>query len=368
MRGGGFFQLVYAGLCMMGCSRCSKEAPPASAEPTSVSAETAPSPAEPAFVAPVLSRDQEAARAIVAETEVGHWHREAIDRIRALMRERSLSEARNVMLLARFDLRSARLLGRLFTLPPEIYAYRIGERTLLTLSFVRVGAEDWELSSESLENLQLRFHPKLPSPLAPPPSLGPANGRYERCEGLGRHRFASGTFSDALRCTLGFRGHQFQITTSTDLLRDDWSFADRIDRALSNIPQEHLQLVREIVIDPGNHPNGNVSATTSWDGTRVNMFLAGAGRQVKQGDLDATTAHELGHVVSLQQGDRLWERWDAAMARDKRGVSTYGLTNRVEDFAEAYELYLGGGRGDSATRARFPSRFAVMDGLFASNR
>ena len=58
-----------------------------------------------------------------------------------------------------------------------------------------------------------------------------------------------------------------------------------------------------MVLDPGEHPDGKANATTSWDGTRVNMFLCGAGKKVPQEQLDRTTAHELGHVVSLQQDD-----------------------------------------------------------------
>ena len=97
------------------------------------------------------------------------------------------------------------------------------------------------------------------------------------------------------------------------------------------------------------------------------MFLAGAGKDVKQENLDRTTAHEFGHVLSGHQDDRFWWRWSAAITADKLGVSAYGMTNMHEDFAETYVLYLGGGRTDVQARKSYPARFALMDTLFPPN-
>jgi hypothetical protein len=313
--------------------------------------------------ADVSSADLEAAGAIARETQGGHWNREAIERVRSLLHERSRPQAIEILALAGIDRVTARQLRPVYS-SSALYRLRIGNLTLLTLSFVRVGTADWELTPESFENLRLPFHATLPSPLQPPPSLGAGRGRYERCEAIGRHRFVSDHEALALRCTLEFRGQRFVITTSEDLLRDDWSFADRIDTSLSNIPTAHLALIKEIVLDPGDHPSRPANASTSWDGTRVNMFLCGMGKRVPQQQLDGTTAHEFGHVVSLQQSDALWIRWEAAIRADKLGVSMYGLTNRYEDFAETYVLYLGGGARDRETRARYPGRFAILDTLF----
>jgi hypothetical protein len=349
MRGRGLFPLVSAALCLV--TGCAEE---------SIREEPPPPPPEPPPV--VLSPEQQDAAAVARETEGGRWDRDAIARVRTLLRERSPTDATNVMLLAGFERSSARQIGRIFS--SRHFDEWVGKRALIMPSFLRIGVGAWELTPESALNLRLPFHPKLPGVLAPPASLGPAKGTYERCESIGRRRYVSAIFADSLRCTLGFRGHRFHLVTSKDLLREDWSFADRVDRALSNVPPEHLALVRQIVIDPGDDPTRSISASTSWDGTEVSLFLAGAGRDVKQESLDRTTAHEVGHVVSLQQEEPFWVRWDAAIVADKLGVSMYGMTNRREDFAEAYELYLGGGRSDATTRARHANRFAIIDSLF----
>src|SRR5262249_47732714 len=149
-----------------------------------------------------------------------------------------------------------------------IFDERIDRRELLVLGFVKIGAADWEMTPETRENWRLPFHPRLPSRLTP--SLGPARGSYEHCDDVGEVRFDSETVAPALQCTLVFREHRFLLTTSNDLLEGDWSFADRIDAALSNIPAAHLAPVREIVLDPGDHPLRAVSATTV-NGVRINL-------------------------------------------------------------------------------------------------
>jgi hypothetical protein len=317
-----------------------------------------------AYAPDASSEDLEAAGAIASETERTYWDHDAWGRIRTLLGGRRRLEIQRVLELADIDTASARLLARFLALRAVSFEERVGKRLLMRPVFVRIGAAPWELTAESRANFALPFHPKLVAPLTPPPSLGFARGQYERCEAIGRFRFASGQSVPALRCVLRFRSHQLHITTSADLLRDDWSMADHVDQALSLIAAEHLRLVEEIVLDPGDHPSGNVAANTSWDGTRINMFLFGAGKAVKQEELDDITVHEVGHVVSLQQSDWLWFRWDAAMADDKLGVSTYGMTNRVEDFAESYQLFVSGGRTDATTRAKYPARFAILDSLF----
>lgn len=314
----------------------------------------------------LVAEDADAAREIAAETEGGRWDREAIPRIRARLRGRSRRSATDVLVHAGFEERSAKVLAGLFRGSDAYFAYRVGDRRLLVPTFERNEVGAWTTTLDFMATLVLPFHPKLPSPLVPPPGRALTRGNYEGCEGIGRHRYESAVFSESLRCTLRFRGHRFHLTTSTELLRDDWSFADRIDHALSNIPEAHLALVERIVIDPGEHPKGH-SATTSVDGTEVTMFLAGAGKQVKQATLDETTAHELGHVLSDHQDERFWWRWYEAMSTDKVGVSAYGMTNAHEDFAEAYVLYLGGGSRGELSRRTYAARFRILDALFAAN-
>lgn len=129
------------------------------------------------------------------------------------------------------------------------------------------------------------------------------------------------------------------------------------------VPASHLALVEELSIDPGDHPRHH-AGQTSWDGRTIHLYLAGVGVRVPQERLDQTTAHEIGHVISLQQGDTFWARWSHAIAQDLVGVSTYGLTNPYEDFAETYLLFLGSGPLRNLMATRYPARFAEMQSLF----
>jgi hypothetical protein len=312
---------------------------------------------------PANDDERAVAGQLANETAGGRWDRDAVARVRALLRGWPATNASKVLRLAGFARPLASKLAFLFNAPEAVYDERVGRRTLLTFGFVKIGAADWELTPETRANLALSFHPRLSAPLAPDLADGPAKGDYQRSEALGPLRFASGAVASALRFSLAFRGHAIAVTTSEDLLRDDGAFADRIDLALSNVPAAHVRLIDELVIDPGEHPNRRVAASTAPDGARVHMFLSGAGRDVSQSDLDETTMHEFGHVVSLRQADGFWERWNAARIADRIGVSRYGLTNLHEDFAEAYVLYLGGGARDAAVRARHPNRFAILDAL-----
>jgi hypothetical protein len=152
---------------------------------------------------------------------------------------------------------------------------------------------------------------------------------------------------------------------SEDLLEDP-DLMDRIEAALSVIPLNHVNLVRTLVLDPGNDPGGEAIATAARDGT-VNFYFSGAGPHVPQADLNRTAVHEFGHLVSYQAESSaadFWTNWEQAIADDGIGISRYGFTNKFEDFAESYVLYLSGGHTDRPTRTRYSHRFTIMDGLF----
>ncbi len=370
--------MVLAGLAMgvpaAGVAWSAWGPPPTSAtHATPVDSATSPPAGEP-VAAPLGSasalddRDREVIEALAKITERGLWERDDVARVRGLLEGRKATDARALLERAGIGRRSSLRLAMTMTAPAERYDSQMGARTLLVLRFLRLGAADWELTDETRENMRLPFHPRAAWSFA---TLAPKDGVagvYERCESIGRHRFASATFTDALSCSFRFRQHRFRVTTATEVLRNDASFADRLDHALSVLPPEHLALVKDIVIDPGDHPRNSYAAQTSSDGTLVNLYLSGAGAKVPQATLDETTVHELGHVVSLHQDGAFWERWDAAIARDGVGVSMYGLTNRYEDFAETYVLYLGSGPLRSVVGARHPARFAEMAALFDVTR
>lgn len=302
-----------------------------------------------------------------AELGSGPWDRDAQRRVRDLLR--SLPPLAAFVLLSRvgFDPSTANTLSRVFTCDDAAYQRTIGKRQYLTLYFEK-GKSGWKLTRDSEEELNLPFHPKTVEPLTPPAGLGMAQGEYKLARPMGQFVFESGVSAPALRLTLVFRGITMSLVSAEEVFRDDWSFVERIDGALSNIPVRHLAMIREIVIDPGQHPlRSTIAAVTNHAGTRVSLFLRGEGKYVSQEELNETAAHEFGHVVSSARGDRFWTGWDAAIEADRRAVSRYGLTNQREDFAETYVLYLGGGAGDPATRARFKNRFAIIDGLMGGH-
>ena len=173
--------------------------------------------------------ERDAVRVIARETERGHWDGDAVARVRAVLRGRTPSRAAAIFRMAGFARPIAiRLAISFSSADDEMFAMRIGRKTLLTLSFLRIGVGDWEPTPETRANLSLPFHPRLPAPLAPPPGEGPAKGTYARSDAIGPHRFPSGVLATALRFTLVIRGHTMNVTTSEDLLRDDGSLADRI--------------------------------------------------------------------------------------------------------------------------------------------
>lgn len=337
---------------------------PDPAEPEEPPAPTSPDRKRFSYDPPLTDEDREASRVIVAELKASVvWDHEAVLRVRAALGERKLLTSIPTWELAGLSRAAARRLSIVFGGSQARFDVRLGDRLLLFPSFVKNEAGEWELTQTTEDNLRLPFHPRAPWTLEATSAKDGARGQYENCEAVGRHRFMSGTFTKALRCTFRFREHRFRITTGTELLHDDWSFADRLDHALAVVPAEHLAFVNDISVDPGTHPR-HYNAQTSSDGTAIHLYLSGAGKKVPQAELDQTTAHEIGHVISLQQDGAFCDRWDAAILRDGFGVSSYGLTNRWEDFAETYVLYLASGPLRSTYGARTPARFAEMSALF----
>jgi Domain of unknown function (DUF4157) len=301
---------------------------------------------------------------IQAFTESGAWEHGVFSTVRALLGGLSRADATALLTASGIGQTSARLIASNFTLPEEAYQGSVVEKTLLRFDFEKVGGA-WELSSATQQNLQVTWHPTLVSPLAP---VGGKveTGKYESETDIGKFKFASGVEENAARLNLTFRGQSFTVLIAESAFFADPTLLDRLDVAFSNIPAKHLAAVKEIRIDPGNDPGGKNGAFASPDGT-INIYLSNAGPTVPQAALSETTAHEIGHEVTYvaEKADpKFWDKWDAAIKDDKFAVSRYGLTNHYEDSAETYVLYLGGGKGDAATVARYPHRFAIMDTLF----
>lgn len=299
-------------------------------------------------------------------TDNNEWSHSQLAVVRGMVVGMGRDGASTFLQGAGFEAASAALIARELTRPQAEYEHWVTERADLRLSFTRRG-DRWALTTASRTNLALPWHPSLVRPLAP--VAGERGGERERAEPsasetIASYAFASGRTERADRLTYQFLGHTFSMILAEALYEDETLF-DRVEEALSVIPTLHVPYLRTLVLDPGSPP-GATTADASREG-QVNMYFRGAGPRVPQASLNETTAHEYGHLVSFQAAEadpRFWEAWERAMSEDGIGVSRYGLTNEKEDFAEAYVLYLSGGRTDAEVRRRYSRRFTILDGLF----
>ena len=120
---------------------------------------------------------------------------------------------------------------------------------------------------------------------------------------------------------------------------------------LEPAPSHHVSLILQIVADPEEFRNE--AAHTAHDGT-VTLFLASIENSRR------VILHELGHVVWFLVGTRLPNfstNWLNAVRDDNAAVSVYGTTNELEDFAEAYLMYIV---NRSACVNQFPHRAAIL--------
>jgi hypothetical protein len=261
------------------------------------------------------------------------------------------------------DQASAEVLGGSFSATDaRWYKLWIEDRSSLSVQFQRTKT-GLEMTPQSRATWQAPWHPAVIQPLAPAGGKTEA-GKYSLATSIGEFTFASGQKKQAEELSMTFRGAPIKLVIAEEMYQDETLF-DRVDAALSVIPIAHIKYLKKLVLDPGNDPGGFAIANASREGT-VNMFWNGAGPQIAQASLNETTAHEVGHLVSYQAeklDPKFWDNWKAAIKAES-AVSRYGTTNELEDFAEAYVLYLSGGGADAATRARFPKRWALLDPIF----
>jgi hypothetical protein len=315
----------------------------------------------------VASRDL---RLVVIESLMrnAEWRQAEFTGVRSILAPLGRVEAAAFLTSAGFEETTAATLAAEFTRTDTSYESMVRSRTGLWIRFER-GEGPWRLTPQTRELLSLPWHP---TPVGPwTPEGGEVIwGEYTRSVGIGPYTFASGITAEATRLSLTFRGHTMSVITANDLLAEDLNIEpnlpDRVDIALSIIPAAHVRAVRELVLDPGFHPYDRRAGDASREG-RLNLYFNRVGPYVQQNDLNYTTVHEFGHLVSFEaerSSPDFWQRWRAAMASDGNAVSRYGTTNELEDFAETYVLYLSGGRTDAAIRARYPARLGIMDTLF----
>jgi hypothetical protein len=148
---------------------------------------------------------------------------------------------------------------------------------------------------------------------------------------------------------------------------------DGVTKSLATLSDEQLRNTKEVYIVPHdgqvNRRTGTLPVADYGSAPGTVRYFPRAGSH-PQSDLDWAFQHETGHAYSLGE---VWSRdpaareaWKRAIADDRRGVTDYGNTNEVEDFAEFMLLYADvmGTPCEASARAMFPNRFREMDKLF----
>ena len=174
---------------------------------------------------------------------------------------------------------------------------------------------------------------------------------------LGDYTFKSGITAPAVRRQLQLLGKNVPVIFPNR--SEDFFLVVRggimINEGVGSLPQAHLALIQTIVVDPGEMVDA--AADAGREGV-VTLYVGGAG-----GDPRRIMIHETGHLVSFKADaadSAFWTKWRKAADDDSAAVSLYGTTNQLEDFAEAYLLYIV---NQADAEKRFPNRAAILNPL-----
>lgn len=174
-----------------------------------------------------------------------------------------------------------------------------------------------------------------------------------------------------LKREVEIRGHKIAVYEPTgDVAAGKWlPSGDQVSRALATLSDEQLRNTKEVYIVP--HECTSKSASVADYGSMPQTLRYFPRNEPHpQSDIDWAFQHESGHAYSLNE---VWkndpsarEAWKQAISSDRRGVTDYGNTNEVEDFAESVLLYADvlGTPCEASARALFTSRFRELDRLF----
>jgi hypothetical protein len=148
---------------------------------------------------------------------------------------------------------------------------------------------------------------------------------------------------------------------------------DSVAHGLATLSDEQLRNTKEVYIVPHDgtpNPKTGALPVADYGSVPETIRYFPRGEPHPQSDIDWALQHETGHAYSLNE---VWkknpvarEAWKQAIASDRRGVTDYGDSNEVEDFAEFMLLYSNvlGTPCEASARAMFPNRFREMDKLF----
>ncbi|MGS1035614.1 PAAR domain-containing protein [Burkholderia glumae] len=152
----------------------------------------------------------------------------------------------------------------------------------------------------------------------------------------------------------------------------------QIAHALGTLPDEHLEHLHKVTIDPVANPDDAVWKAQYNDPS----FYSGATASIKKGVtaypwkewftvpqqyVDSTITHETGHQIS----EALWadplqkKAWEDAIASDGQAPSEYARNNSTEDFAETANMYRSskGTPCEAEGRKRYPARYRYFDSI-----
>ena len=278
-----------------------------------------------------------------ALTGDGAWSVTEFPIIRLLLQPLGRVGARQLLALAGFENFVADQLAKQFTATASEYSQRMPQE----IQFRRDGS---------------KF--ALVTPMFPEvPTASGASGVNLRYVGdaapLGDYTFRSGVTAPADRQMVEIRGKQVPMirpNREDDLLLRAAAIISAND-GLGPAPPHHIALIQRIVLDPGERQDA--AADAGRDGT-VTLYWASAsgGREAQR-----IMVHELGHLVSFRAGATnpdFWTNWRQAARDDQAAVSVYGTTNELEDFAEAYLMFIVNASG---ARKQFPRRAAILSPL-----
>lgn len=147
---------------------------------------------------------------------------------------------------------------------------------------------------------------------------------------------------------------------------------DSVSQGLATLSDEQLRNTKEVYIVPHDGPPTSSGAlpVADYGSAPGTIRYFPRGETHPQSDIDWALQHETGHAYSLGE---VWkkdpaarEAWKQAIASDRRGVTDYGDTNEVEDFAEFTLMWasVAGTPCEASARALYPNRCREMDKLF----
>jgi hypothetical protein len=147
-------------------------------------------------------------------------------------------------------------------------------------------------------------------------------------------------------------------------------------QTLATAPEATRKVVKEVHLNPGRNPDDKMweqkkgmtgfrsFMTAGADGI-VDMYPATAAVDGER--RRKSLEHESGHVVSMKAwgGDEngpKWAPWRKAMKSDGFAASTYGKSGILDDFAEAWAMYMEtkGQPTEAELKTLMPARYAIL--------